>query len=213
LHIFGLGLAITYWVQIMTATNDVNYWISSDHHFFHKRILEYQADTRPFNNLDEMHAELIKRHNEKVSPNDMVFFLGDFSFGKAGETLGVLRQMNGIKHFIVGNHDKVILNNQTLRDEFVWVKDIHELKIPNYTKKFGPIVLCHYPIYSWNRMHYGAPHFYGHTHGSIPVLHDGQARDIGADTSDCYPLNIIELADKIVKAKKAADPRNRSSIR
>ncbi len=60
-------------------------WLTSDWHLFHKKIIQYS--NRPFVSLDEMHHELIKRHNEKVKSDDLVIHVGDFSFGKREETL------------------------------------------------------------------------------------------------------------------------------
>ena len=55
-------------------------WVTSDTHFYHRRILEYEASSRPFKDIDEMNEELIRRWNKKVGTNDIVFHLGDFSF-------------------------------------------------------------------------------------------------------------------------------------
>ena len=42
--------------------------------------------------------------------------------------------------------------------------------------------LSHYAHRSWPAQHYGAYHFYGHSHGALP--HVGRSRDVGIDVLD-----------------------------
>ena len=83
-------------------------WFTSDTHFGHKNIIEYCS--RPFNGIDHMNQELIRRWNERVKPEDTVFMVGDFCFrgGKDGTTPAIHweKQLNGKIIFIQGNHDK-----------------------------------------------------------------------------------------------------------
>ena len=91
----------------------MRYWFTSDYHFGHENSIDWS--NRPFDSLDEMHETIIKRHNERVHPEDIVFFLGDFCFshngnGKTGEGTTVrapeyLEKLNGKFIFIEGNHD------------------------------------------------------------------------------------------------------------
>ena len=64
----------------------MNYWWASDYHFSHHNIIRYCG--RPFKDIEEMNATIIARHNERVKPDDTVFFLGDFVF-KGGKIDGV----------------------------------------------------------------------------------------------------------------------------
>jgi calcineurin-like phosphoesterase family protein len=169
-----------------------NTFIASDHHFYHKNILKFCSETRPFETIDEMNEQMIVRHNEVVRDDDDVYLLGDFAFTHPETISAILEMMNGRKHFIFGNHDKQ-MRKPSIAKHFVWMRDYHELKLPSRAESIIPIVMCHYPLYSWNRMHHGALHFYGHTHGEVPTMFSGRGRDIGVDTNNCYPWNVEDL--------------------
>lgn len=49
------------------------YFFTSDFHFGHKNIIRY--DNRPFLSVEEMDAEIVRRWNAKVSPDDIVYIL------------------------------------------------------------------------------------------------------------------------------------------
>lgn len=55
----------------------MNYWWMSDYHFSHFNIIAYCK--RPFKTAEEMNETIIKRHNERVKPDDTVFFLGVYN--------------------------------------------------------------------------------------------------------------------------------------
>jgi calcineurin-like phosphoesterase family protein len=93
----------------------MKYLFSSDYHFFHQNILKYE--NRPFDSIDKMNSEIIRRHNERVQKDDIFFFLGDLGFYASSEkairgegmpcrALDLFNQMNGIKYRVRGNHDK-----------------------------------------------------------------------------------------------------------
>lgn len=87
----------------------MNYWWTSDYHFGHFNIIRYCG--RPFETVEEMDKVIIRKHNERVKPEDTVFFLGDFIF-KGGKEGGEERcrafekKLNGKVVFIEGNHDR-----------------------------------------------------------------------------------------------------------
>lgn len=78
-------------------------YIISDHHFYHSNIIRYQ---RPeFSDVKEMNEYIISMHNRVVKEDDIVIFLGDFSFKKSF-IKDLLAQMNGHKYLLLGNHDE-----------------------------------------------------------------------------------------------------------
>lgn len=81
----------------------INTWFTSDTHFGHKNILQYEKEARPFSSVEEMNEVLIERWNSVVRNKDTVYHLGDFCFGR--QNLAIAERLNGKKHLVLGNHD------------------------------------------------------------------------------------------------------------
>lgn len=143
-----------------------NIFFCSDHHFNHRRSIDF--DNRPYNNIQEMDEDLIKKHNSIVNKDDTVYFLGDISFNQSYNTYKeIFSKLNGNKYFIVGNHD----NRQNLircqKDGLLL--DVKESKILNIGK--DTIHLTHYPLLEFYNFYKGGYHLFGHTHlSSCPEL-------------------------------------------
>ena len=139
----------------------MNYYIS-DLHLFHEAAIRF--DDRPFQDLEEMHAEIVKRWNEKVNNGDTVYILGDVSMrGKNEDLIALVAILKGKKVLIRGNHDDV--SDLRYRQLFSEVCDYKEIR-DSIAGKSYELVLCHYPIFSWKHMSRGTILLYGHTHNS-----------------------------------------------
>lgn len=52
-------------------------FVTSDRHFWHDKVLDFQAHTRPFSSLEEMHEAYIKEWNAcATKPGVKMFHLG-----------------------------------------------------------------------------------------------------------------------------------------
>lgn len=147
-------------------------FFTSDLHIGHSNILKYSG--RPFSSLDEMNTALIKNWNQKVSPRDDIYILGDFYLGHTSQAKQVIESLNGRKYLIAGNHDKRLLKVADLRSLFTWIGPYLELNYNN-----SKYVLSHYSHRVWNKSHYGSYHLFGHSHGSLPP--HGKSVDVGVD--------------------------------
>lgn len=163
----------------------------SDTHWGHKNIIKYS--NRPFKSVEEMNHTLIANWNKVVGPKDEVWHLGDFAFMKYEDLKNVVRQLNGIKRLILGNHDKTIILN---RDNFL--KSGLFASIQNYAEVHTErqmIVLFHYGMRTWNKAHHSSIHLYGHSHGGLPPF--GRSVDVGVDckeiTPEYRPVSIDEV--------------------
>lgn len=136
----------------------MNYFIS-DLHFGHKNILKY--DNRPFFTITENDTTLINNWNSIVTDEDTVYILGDISWYDKCKTLSILKSLKGSKILIIGNHDKIIIKNKELRQQFKEITNYKEIYIDNKM-----LCLCHYPILFYNGRFRGTYHFYGHVHNN-----------------------------------------------
>jgi len=169
----------------------------ADFHHGHPKIVD--ICNRPVSK--EEHDEWLIREvfNKYVQRKDEVYLLGDISLAKRKDAQKWVARLNGNKHLILGNHDKNIRNlgNWT---EVTQIKDFtFSRKDPNINIH---IVLCHYPIASWNRKVHGSWHLYGHCH-CRPV--EGQPKmsfDVGIDRIGFWkPYNLYEIC-KIMNMKE-----------
>jgi calcineurin-like phosphoesterase family protein len=58
------------------------------------------------------------------------------------------------------------------------------------------IVMLHYSMRVWPASHYGALHFYGHSHGNL--LGDRQSLDVGVDCWDFRPVRLEEIQQRLL---------------
>lgn len=176
--------------------NKSQIWFTSDIHFSHKNIIRYS--NRPFASVDDMNDSIINNINARVSRDDILYHLGDFSFCDIDSTIAIINRItcNNI-HFVLGNHDKNFLNNrQKIINGTGNAKSISDYKEISYNGQ--SIVMFHYGMRVWNKSHYGAWHLYGHSHGSLPP--HGKSVDVGLDspyvtgTPEYRPFSFDEIA-------------------
>jgi len=152
-----------------------NYFFTADEHYFHQNILKYTQ--RPFTTVEEMNEKLIRRHNEVVGKNDTVIHAGDFALAAKKKVGEIIEQLNGYHVFLQGSHDKWGTNLP-----FLWERKIGDVYV----------VVCHYPMLSWPRSHYGSIMLHGHSHGRLTNPPD-RVLDIGVDSWDYYPVGLDEI--------------------
>lgn len=151
-------------------------FVTSDFHGHHSNVCKFTK--RPWTaekNIDEC----VRIVNSRVEEGDTVYHLGDFSFAgtsKFDEVMTFIKRLNGKWFFLLGNHDKERMLRaamELLPNKILGVE--HYVEIGHGGKK---IVMCHYPLYSWNNMKHGSIHIHGHTHAQVL---DGKALDVGLD--------------------------------
>ncbi len=91
----------------------------SDTHFDHTNIIKYC--NRPFKNVNEMNIAIVNKWNKFVREDDVVYFLGDMTYGKNHHAIDYwLSKLNGKIFFIRGNHDKdKITKAKELKDNYL----------------------------------------------------------------------------------------------
>ena len=167
-------------------------FFTSDTHYYHSNIIKH-CD-RPYSCIEEMHEQLIKNWNRKVTSQDETYILGDFALHhKPMYIAAILMQLNGTKRLMKGNHDRTKTWNKLKYFDIPNV--IFEPAYLELNDNDQKIVLCHYPFLSWNNMHHGSLHFHGHCHGNIPSTN--QRYDVGIDNNDYHPISLSGIREKL----------------
>jgi len=157
---------------------------TSDTHFGHANIIKYC--NRPFSSPWEMDEALVTNWNNVVTPDDVVYHLGDFAFGHgvAQEYISkIAKRLNGDIHLIRGNHEKL---GQSISWRFTSINDYAEIEIEKQI-----IVLFHYGMRTWRNAMKGSWHLYGHSHGGLAPY--DKSLDIGVDCWNFTPVNFQQL--------------------
>lgn len=171
-----------------------NTWFSSDHHFGHIKICE--LSNRPWDDVEAMNKALKEKWNQRVTPGDDVWVLGDFAMGLRTRIPEYLGQLNGNIALVAGNHDYA--------KSFEYFKTVHPeshvLRLDGKT-----CFLVHKPIEDGGWVPAGVDVIlHGHLHGtykeSCVTLSDGRVLplfDVGVDCRDYEPKTLSEILGKV----------------
>lgn len=172
---------------------------TSDLHLGHRNII--RLCNRPFSSVDEMDAVLIENWNKKVHPNDVIYILGDLMFRNEIPPEEYLRQLNGRKHLITGNHDRGWVRKCDLTSFFESVNRLDFISDGKHQ-----MTLCHFPMMSW-------PHImrsymvFGHIHANTdadywPLIASNERMlNAGVDINGFAPVTFEEMEVNNVRHK------------
>lgn len=141
----------------------------SDLHLFHKNVTKSgkNFDNRPYENIEEMNEDILRRWNGAVTNADHVYILGDmiwnFNSENQEEAMRVLNTMNGNLHLILGNHDRI--NSAIFKKRFEEI--VHYKKITDTA--FGQektVILSHYYIPFYESHYHDSILLHGHSHNT-----------------------------------------------
>lgn len=167
-------------------------FFTSDTHYNHSKILLPTYCNRPFSDVEEMNETMIANWNRVVAPRDRVYHLGDFCFGQPES---FLKRLNGYKILIYGNHDRYS-QGKAIRSGFREVYSLKEIKIQGV-----PLIMCHFPMYSWNKSHRGSLHIHGHIHEKL-IAFRWNRYNVGVDTNNFTPVESDQLFDIFMQQKE-----------
>lgn len=139
-------------------------FFTSDLHFGHENVLKF--DNRPFQTVEEMDEELIRRWNNKVGKGDLVYVLGDMIWKtETNEAAALIKKLNGQIILIKGNHDR-FLHNATAKNALAGVKDYDDICVALEDGTTRRCILSHYFIPLYNGHRHNAIHLHGHSHNT-----------------------------------------------
>lgn len=152
--------------------SNLKVYVTSDTHFGHRRILEFEAEARKgYKDIFHHDWDLVQRWNSVVRPHDTVWHLGDVFFGgkdsyHAKEVLGALA---GYKRLVLGNHD--VNREDILREFFPRIYGAAE---------YGKCILTHIPVHPYQLEKRYLKNIHGHMH-SKRVMHNHPNGDVKPD--------------------------------
>lgn len=199
----------------------------SDPHAFHRNILKHcrrlafmtDADREAFlaieaqggnlssfrvteESVDRMNRALVENINARVGPDDTLWCLGDWAYGRGPRGLENARWFRQQIHcrdvrLVWGNHD-----DPRIADLFTSTHQQVEIE-----DRGVRLTLNHYPMLTWNRQHHATPdrpiiHVYGHVHAAYqhdPAAHPLKdpsawpALDVGFDGHDYQVWSLDEI--------------------
>jgi len=181
-------------------------FFTSDTHFFHKAIIT--LCNRPFHDEFYMTEGLIKNWNKVVPKDADIIVAGDFAFtGSKTKIHALLKQLNGRKWLILGNHCyQNKFDRPVIAELFEGrVMDIAHIKVkdPNIKGEWARFHISHHPLAFWERKYI---HLHGHIHsGPNSVTNNNlsfhpKRYDIGVDNNDYTPISYHQLM-KIIKSQ------------
>ncbi len=190
----------------LTLNKGQKLWFTSDTHYNHGNICSATTQwtdpvtCREFESLEKMNAHLVGNINEFVKEDDILFHLGDWSFG-GFEQIEIFRNQINCKnvHIITGNHDHHIENDREgIQSIFSSVNKYLNLNVKwNVgTPLMGEqrFALMHFPIASWDNMARGAIHLHGHVHFPADKrIGVGKMMDVGCDGNALYPIEMSTI--------------------
>ncbi|MDV3428507.1 MAG: metallophosphoesterase family protein [Bacillota bacterium] len=183
-------------------------YFTSDWHFNHQKDFIWQP--RGFNTVQEMNETIVKKWNEIITWEDIVYVLGDCGLGGGGdEALAAIKyyiqQLNGKIKIIFGNHDtesrinmyKTCYNVDSLSsDSCCYATMVHYKGYHFY--------LSHYPTMCSNLdddkpLKARIISLCGHTHTNNPFLHwnNGLIYHVEVDAHNCYPVSIDQIIEEL----------------
>lgn len=197
-----------------------NVWFTSDTHLGHVRILEL-GQGRPFSTIEEHDSRIAALWNSVVKPTDMVFHLGDVALGNWTAGLGLLRGLNGDKHLVPGNHDRVF--SQMTRGRQENSRPEYEKTLPDILPETFELTLAgtrfrvsHFPseevVIAGKKDRFaklrpeddGTPIIHGHTHQSTQITKTPVGTpqlSVGVDANEWTPISAREILKRLDQAR------------
>lgn len=192
-------------------------WFTSDLHYGHGK--SFIIDPRKYKTLTEAMDDTRHKWKQYVSPQDIVINLGDQIVGAGPNTTQYVHDLLALpcahQYFLFGNHNAGMydLYTESMKSAghdtyeyeifpwslstypFTFLKDLTEIIIDH-----THVVLCHYPIASWNHVSKGAYMLHGHCHGNLKDDKTLKRLDIGWDWKN-RPVEWAEIVRELEPRK------------
>ena len=164
-------------------------FFSADLHLGHRKMTENfkRSDgtpLRPFPTVDITDHEIITRFNSVIKPGDTLYLLGDL--GWTSEGFRKIREINGSKIAVLGNHDRQTIDEY--RSMFVSVHGALNIELAK--RRF---MLTHIPVHPdcVGR----AVNLHGHLHSN--QIDDPRYMCMSVERNDFFPFSENQVLEAI----------------
>lgn len=178
-------------------------FFTSDLHLGHENVITLCQ--RPFASIEEMDERLIANWNDRVTPRDTVYVVGDMVWKKP-MLPGYLERLKGKKILLIGNHDRPWARSEEAARYFAEILPYKEANLNGHA-----VTLCHYPMVEWHgSRREGSRHLgyliHGHIHNVYRpefryLLRQFNALNAGVDVNGFAPVTFDEMMENNVRHK------------
>ena len=127
-------------------------YIITDTHWSHPLMQKY------CNRPHDFDQRIIDQWQATVSPQDIVYHLGDVTWGSQGQLQQIMNGLPGTKILIRGNHDRNHSNNWFIQAGFAAVVEKAQV---------SGVILSHFPsLITQKEIDYGIINIHGHFHNN-----------------------------------------------
>jgi calcineurin-like phosphoesterase family protein len=160
----------------------------ADLHLSHANM----ATRRGFSTVEQHDEHIIEKWNSVVHKRDVTYILGDITMEKSAP-YHLLDRLNGLKHVVMGNHDR----RQDVRKLLEHVESVAGMI------QYKGIFLTHCPIHS-DELNYGiTKNIHGHIHDKVVMkmldgweIPDERYFCVSCEQVDYLPKTLEELGIK-----------------
>lgn len=178
-------------------------YFTSDLHFNNENIIKYCE--RPYTNVEHMNEELITKWNSVITPEDVIFVLGDFIMGDSSlkSISKIINRLDGHIILVPGNHDtdaKIKIYQKYFSNQ-ISVTSLSRIK-----EKNSLFICSHYPMFvrEWGDQK-GTPLYClsGHTHSKVPLDKKFPYNyNVGVDANDYKPVSFDKIKRELKEIEK-----------
>ena len=158
-------------------------YFTADLHFGHPNILKH-SPKRPFSDTADIVAHdawLLELWRATVDKWDTIYILGDLTYQKSDDAHRLLDKLPGRKVLIEGNHDGSIRSYKNYFKDYCQIKEMRfKPMVAPFLKEDFSVVMCHYPLVTWNHKPHGSVMLHGHSHGKLDE-YNAQSMDLRFD--------------------------------
>jgi calcineurin-like phosphoesterase family protein len=140
---------------------------------------------RGFSSVEEHDEYVIAKYNSVVHKRDVTYVLGDVTMEKSSP-YPLLDRLNGVKHVVLGNHDR----RQDVKKLLEHVESVAGMI------QYKGVMLTHCPIHPMELDYRFNKNIHGHIHGKVVMLNgcpDPRYICVSCEQVDYTPKTLKEL--------------------